>query len=468
MIFSSLQFFVFFAVLLTLLIVIKNDRARRWLLALGSLFFYGVWNPAFLPLLVGNAVVGWAAGIMISDSTNIKSRKQFLWLALLFFLGTLSYFKYALFFQANLRWFFGIENWTNWQIILPVGVSFFTFQAISYVVDVYRGNIKPCRDLFTFLIYIAFFPQLIAGPIVRATEFLPQLSRRINIKKYNILIGLQIFGAGFLQKHLIADTLAFYVDPVFARPELYSPSTLWVVLLSYTIQIFCDFSGYSLMAIGCARTLGFRLPENFHMPYLSQSISEFWQRWHMTLSRWLRDYVYVPLGGNRYGHRRTYVNLMITMLVGGLWHGASWNFVLWGALHGIALVIHRFWVSRCAGSFGTNRTRRYRFFSWVVTLLFVMLAWVPFRSPDFTTTLIYLQGLAFMQEGVDWLNGRAMIAILVVVVWHYLASRGIRRLFGLPSLRPFEPVPLLVLSMTAMVVLLFGPDRSSAFIYFQF
>jgi alginate O-acetyltransferase complex protein AlgI len=467
MIFSSLQFFVFFVVLLTLLIVIKNDRARRWLLALGSLFFYGAWNPAFLPLLVGNAVVGWATGMLISDSASIKSRKHYLWWALFFFLGTLGYFKYALFFQDNLRWFFGIEEWAEWQIILPVGISFFTFQAISYVIDVYRGDIKPCRNLFTFLIYIAFFPQLIAGPIVRANEFLPQLVRRINIKRPNILIGLQIFGAGFLQKYLIADTLAFYVDPIFSNPELYSPATLWLGLISYTIQIFCDFSGYSLMAIGCARTLGFRLPENFRMPYLSQSITEFWRRWHMTLSRWLRDYLYVSLGGNRSGQRRTYVNLLLTMLLGGLWHGASWNFVLWGALHGGALAIHRYWVSHRTGA-SDKLTRRYRFFAWALTLLFVTLAWVPFRSADFATTLVYMQGLTFMQGGVDWLNGRAMIAIIVVVLWHYLAFRGVRGLFGLPSLRPFEPVPLLALSMTAMVVLLFGPDRTSPFIYFQF
>lgn len=303
---------------------------------------------------------------------------------------------------------------------------------------------------------------------MRATEFLPQLTRRINIKKSNILIGLQIFGAGFLQKHLIADTLAFYVDPIFARPELYSPITLWLGLISYTIQIFCDFSGYSLMAIGCARTLGFKLPENFHMPYLSQSISEFWRRWHMTLSRWLRDYLYVSLGGNRCGQRRTSVNLLLTMLLGGLWHGASWNFVLWGALHGGALVIHRYWVSHRSGGIEKTHSRRYRFFAWALTVLFVMLTWVPFRSADFATTLIYIQGLAFMQVGVDWLNGRAMIAILAVVLWHYLALRGVRGLFGLPSLRPFEPIPLLVLSMTTMVVLLFGPDSSSAFIYFQF
>lgn len=451
-----------------LLVVIKNDRARRWLLVLGSLFFYGAWNPDFLPLLVGTAVVGWAAGVLISNSNSIKSRKHYLWLALLIFLGTLCYFKYALFFQDNLRWFFGIDDWADRPVILPVGISFFTFQAISYVIDVYRGDIKPCRNLFTFLIYVAFFPQLIAGPIVRATEFLPQLAHRINIKKSNILVGLQIFGAGFLQKHLIADTLAFYVDPIFSRPELYSPATLWLGLLSYTIQIFCDFSGYSLMAIGCARTLGFRLPENFRMPYLSQSISEFWQRWHMTLSRWLRDYLYISLGGNRRGHFRMYLNLLVTMILGGLWHGASWNFVLWGALHGCALVIHRYWVSHWAWSVREKNTPHYRFFSWALTLLFVMLAWVPFRSAGFATTLTYMQGLAFMHDGVSWLNGRATIAILIVVVWHCLSLRGIRGLFGLPSLRPFEPVPLLALSMTIMVVLLFGPDSSSAFIYFQF
>ena len=268
---------------------------------------------------------------------------------------------------------------------------------------------------------------------------------------------------------MFADNLSTFVDPVFAQPELYSSVTLWVSLLSYTGQIFCDFSGYSLMAIGVARTLGFVLPENFRMPYVSKSITEFWHRWHITLSFWLRDYLYISMGGNRKGEFRTYLHLMVTMLLGGLWHGASWNFVIWGGLHGIALAIHKYWVNKTEKwEYFLKNLMIFKVFSWTLTFLFVTVLWIPFRCTDFQKTSEYVTNLFGNQLGVNWVNPNIVFIILIMVTWHIFYIFRVQRLLCFPVTDIRGIYPQITLGFSLLMILMFAPVSSSPFIYFQF
>lgn len=466
MIFSSLEFFVFVVVLLICIQFTQSDRLRKSILLVASYIFYASWNPFFIPLLLGNGLVGYYAGKKIFHSTNDKEKRVYVAISIAFCLGALGYFKYANFFIANVAAILGTEDTTFLNIILPVGISFFTFQTLSYVIDLYRGRIKLCEHLPTFLLYIAFFPQLVAGPIVRASEFLPQLNRPVILRRENLILGLQIFLAGLIQKHLIADNLSGYVDSVFQNPELYSSLTLWIAMFAYAMQIFCDFSGYTLMAIGCGRIFGFRLPTNFRMPYISTSVTEFWRRWHITLSFWLRDYLYISLGGNRKGRIRTDINLMMTMLLGGLWHGASWNFVLWGGLHGGALVAHKIFLQYFGEADPRNLLRKWS--GWILTFLFVCFTWIPFRSTDFSTTVQYYSGLLGGGTDVHWLSPEVLVLLLISAAWHILYVRGTNTIFELPTFDIFKPKPLLAVTGSLLLLLLFGPVGTSPFIYFQF
>ena len=467
MIFTSLTFILFFGLLLTAFILLRGNRARQNLLLVASYIFYGAWNPAYLLLIAACSLWSWGLGFGIYHAASKARRLGYLWVSLGLSLGALGYFKYAGFFVENTALLFDLPSITPLEILLPVGISFFTFQAMSYSIDLYRGRIEPCTSLRRFLLYIAFFPQLVAGPIVRATEFLPQLERPLRLERQNVIVGSQIFLAGMAQKLLVADQLAPFVDSLFAQPLLYDSVTLWLGLVSYTIQIFCDFSGYSLMAIGSARILGFHLPENFRMPYLSRSIAEFWRRWHMSLSFWMRDYVYISLGGNRTGPVRTYVNLAATMLFTGLWHGASWNFVFWGAAHGIGLIIHRLW--RQSRPVQDSATLIGQFVGWALTLLFVMLLWIPFRAPDFTTAYLYLSGLFGPSGKVSWLSPTALLLLTAVIMWHLLWLRArIQNWTLFPIAEPWRPLPAIVLFSAMLAIILFAPIGATPFIYFRF
>lgn len=449
---------------MVLLAIFRDDKSRLFLLLVASYVFYGAWNPAYLALIFGCTLSGWLFGFLIHNAQDKQTKRVYFITSISISLGLLGYFKYATFFAENIHLIIGGDS-TFEKVLLPVGISFFTFQTMSYTIDVYRGNLELCRSLPKFMLFVAFFPQLVAGPIVRASEFLPQLNRSIKITPDNCIIGAQIFLGGAIQKVLFADTLSTFVDPVFDNPLLYSSETLWLALIAYSIQIFCDFSGYSLMAIGVARALGFELPPNFKMPYISISITEFWRRWHLTLSFWLRDYLYISLGGNRKGELQTKINLMITMLLGGLWHGASWNFVLWGALHGFGLVVHKYWTG---WQHAFKETTVYRYVAWLVTLIYVMLLWVPFRSSDFSTTIIFYQGLFSGGLGVDWMHTQSIFVVLTVAVWHVLYLRKNELLVGFPYQKPHRYIHLYPIVTALMLILLFAPTNSSPFIYFQF
>lgn len=416
----------------------------------------------------------WGFGYAMHYAETNRLKLTYLWASVALSLFFVGFFKYANFFAGNYAMLVGDRDWQPYDIVLPVGISFFTFQAMSYNIDLYRGNVQLCRSPVKFFLFISFFPQLVAGPIVRASSFLPQLQVPVHLTRENLIIGAQIFLGGAIQKVLFADNLSIFVDRVYESPEIYTTGTLWLAVFAYGMQIFCDFSGYSLMAIGIARILGFTLPENFRMPYISTSVTEFWRRWHISLSTWLRDYLYISLGGNRKGVTRTQVNMMITMVLGGLWHGASWNFVIWGALHGLALAVNRGWTVWTKGRFEIPEAWSpvTRLVSWALTLLFVLLAWVPFRSPDFATTQEMFAGLfsSSATGDIHWLHAPTVVILLLAVAWH-LAYRFWPQIieslpFDTARIQSVQAMTALVFSV--LVIFIFAPINASPFIYFQF
>lgn len=413
MLFNSYQF-IFLFLPLTLLGFLFLSRSSRELsiawLVLASLFFYGWWNPAYLFLIAASLLFNYTFGRMLGQNGRYseRARKWVLGLGVGFNLALLGYYKYAGFFVDNINAIIGTD-FNIGLIILPLAISFFTFQQIAYLVDVYRGIAREYSFLH-YALFVTFFPQLIAGPIVHHKEMLPQFLAGHPSRKTleNLSIGLTIFIIGLFKKTVLADNAALYATPVFAAAEggeQLSFFVAWGGALSYTMQLYFDFSGYSDMAIGAARLFGIRLPLNFHSPYKATSIVEFWRRWHMTLSRFLRDYLYIPLGGNRHGRVRRYRNLFITMLLGGLWHGAGWTFVVWGALHGIYLVINHAW-HRITIRFRQDGASDHRFaklFAWMITFVAVVIGWVFFRAADFSSALAILHGMLGL-NGVELPN----------------------------------------------------------------
>nr|WP_269783344.1 MBOAT family O-acyltransferase [Marinibactrum halimedae] len=405
---------------------------------------------------------------MVETNDPLK-KKRYLQLSLVISLGTLAFFKYFNFFVGSFYGVLGIEKSVFWEITLPVGISFYIFQAVSYSIDLYRGNISHCHSLTKFLLYVSFFPQLVAGPIVRAVDFLPQLDKDIRIRKENVIVGAQLFLGGAIQKVIFADTLRQFADPIFAEPTLYSAGTLWLAMLAFAGQIFGDFAGYSLMAIGIARIFGFELPENFRMPYISRSITEFWRRWHKSLSFWLRDYLYISLGGNRKGLHRTYFNLIATMVLGGLWHGASWNFVLWGFLHGMALAIHKLWeTTSIARTFKSNLPTANALFGWSLTFLFVCLLWIPFRAETFEISSQFLQGMFTFQQGIQWYHTPSLAIFALLFIWHSLYIIKAKPLMSYPDVGITRFHTAYALSITTLMIVIFAPEDASPFVYFQF
>jgi D-alanyl-lipoteichoic acid acyltransferase DltB (MBOAT superfamily) len=382
--FPTIEFAVFFvAVFILSWAFMPHPRAWRPFILVASYVFYGWVDWRWVLLLVASSVINTVAARVIATSPSPRTRKQALIAAICFDIGLLCVFKYLGFFVTEVDDFLDSLGLGSplplVQIVLPIGISFFTFQAISYVVDVYRGDTRAA-SLGDVAILQAFFPHLVAGPIVRANELLPQL--RVPRDPRTVLAGPGLFlvAGGLVKKTVVADELARrVVDPVFNDPAAHSGAEVLLAIYGFAAQIYCDFSGYTDMAIGLALLLGFVLPQNFNRPYLALSLQDFWRRWHMTLSRWLRDYLYIPLGGNRHGARRTYRNLMLTMLLGGLWHGAAWTFVIWGGIHGTALSVERWARERWVGF------RLPAWLAWFVTFHVVCLAWVFFRSPDLST-----------------------------------------------------------------------------------
>jgi D-alanyl-lipoteichoic acid acyltransferase DltB (MBOAT superfamily) len=382
MLFNSGIFLQFFAAFLLLYWLLRNNlRARNILIVLASYLFYGWWDYRFLALLVFSSVLDYFVGLGISRQTDLRRRKLWLACSVVANLTILGFFKYFDFFILSFAALMKELNIAvsvhTLGIILPVGISFYTFQAMSYTIDVYRREIPATRSLINFLAYVSFFPQLVAGPIERAHHLLPQFDRTLSITRPMLLEGIWLMLWGMFKKVFIADNLDPLVAMVYGSGS-YSAPVVLLATIAFAFQIYCDFSGYSDIARGTARVLGFDIMFNFKLPYAAVSIREFWRRWHISLSTWLRDYLYISLGGNRAGKARTYANLWITMVLGGLWHGAAWNFVSWGMWHAVGLMLNRAFGDRTAGLRPAARTTS--FFSWLVTMSFVLYGWLLFRA----------------------------------------------------------------------------------------
>ncbi|MGC9502626.1 MBOAT family O-acyltransferase [Baaleninema sp.] len=456
--------------------------AIGWLVA-ASLFFYGWWNPPYLLLLLFSIVFNYAVGRFLSrDRLNDGPRKWGLIGGIAVNLALIGYFKYANFFASIANDLLG-TTLDFGAIVLPLAISFFTFQQIAYLVDAYRGETQEYSFL-KYSLFVSFFPQLIAGPIVHHGDVIPQFSQG-KILKFNsddMAIGLTIFSIGLFKKVVFADTIATFANPVFdaaANGAQIGFAQGWVGALAYTLQLYFDFSGYSDMAIGAARLFGIRLPLNFNSPYKSVSIADFWRRWHMTLSRFLRDYLYIPLGGNRKGERRRYINLMVTMLLGGLWHGAGWTFVLWGGLHGFYLVVHRWWEKNTP----PVEAGWYRVSAQLVTFLAIVVGWVVFRAIDLASATAILRGMVGLngfsgmssQDAVVWIAALLGIAFFAPNTQEWISD-------SLPELEDaaetalaktrrwqWTPDPHWALfGATALVVAASFISQENEFIYFQF
>ncbi|SIS47784.1 D-alanyl-lipoteichoic acid acyltransferase DltB, MBOAT superfamily [Neptunomonas antarctica] len=400
MLFNSYTF-IFAYLPLTMLIFFAFSRLGNITMALTSLvacslFFYGWWNPAYLGLIVVS--IGWNYFLGRLLEKDRIQRKALLWLGIVSNIAVLGYFKYANFFVENLNLIL-VNDIHLETVVLPLAISFFTFQQVAYLVDAYRGETKE-HSFLHYCLFVTFFPQLIAGPIVHHKEMLPQFSRpqTYQLQASNIAIGMTIFFIGLFKKVIIADGFARWGSPVFGAADAGQTISLleaWAGALSYTLQLYFDFSGYSDMAVGLARLFGIKLPINFFSPYRALNISDFWRRWHMTLSRFLRDYLYISLGGNRKGPVRRYTNLMATMVLGGIWHGAGWNFFIWGGLHGCYLVIHQLWQATFATTLIATYKKYwfYRFLAWLITMLVVVVGWVFFRAASFDGAVNILSGM---------------------------------------------------------------------------
>jgi alginate O-acetyltransferase complex protein AlgI len=487
-VFSSPWFLLFLTATLAVLALPLGTDTKKRLLSVASCFFYAAWDYRYLGLLLAISTIDYVCAARLHAAAATSVRRRWLLLSLTSNLGILGYFKYCNFFLDSLNGLLGSERFPHMDILLPAGISFYTFKTMSYVIDVYRKELAPARSLLDYIMFVTFFPELIAGPIVRASVFLPQMSTPIGPTRERLALGGSAFLVGMTKK-VLADRLGVLVTPVFAAPHLYDAPTLWAAVIGFSLQIYCDFAGYSDMAIGTARMIGYRLPENFDMPYLARNITEFWRRWHMTLSSWLRDYLYIPLGGNRRGPARTYVNLAATMLLGGLWHGASWNFVLWGGLHGAALALHRRVALR-----GT-RAMLPIWLSTPLTLLFVMLCWVPFRCTGWQATVSMWGGMFGVGQGaLVRLAPDLGVIVIVVAAGHALgtlirradaggagaglAARGLQllsaRVVGDSLSGPYvrlgarSVLGAAVLFLWILLVFLFCSSASAPFLYFQF
>ncbi len=470
LLFSSGTFWALFIVFMPLYGLLRNRVLQMSAFVVAfSLFFYYKCSGWFALLLVSTSLVDWLLSqAMATEGATRSFRRGCVVLSLLSSLSVLAYFKYANFFLWNFHAMLG-GNFQPLDLVLPVGISFYTFQSVSYIIDVYKNKVQPARTWLEYAFFLSFFPALVAGPIVRADYFLPQIRQNRHASRNEVYTGLWLIILGVYKKAVIADYIAMYNDLIFDAPGAYTGFEALMGIVGYAMQIYCDFSGYSDMAIGLALIMGFRLALNFDFPYKARNISDFWHRWHISLSTWLRDYVYIPLGGNRKGKVRTYVNLMATMLIGGLWHGAAWKFVLWGGVHGAGLAAHKA-AAPVLSKIPDNRLMH--FTGWLSTMVFVVVLWVFFRA-DSASDALEIIGSASHGFSVEQLSAFAasrmlwLILMGVTIVSHFLPSdireRSALWFVGLPW-----PAKLIIFMLTVQCVLEFRSSEVAPFIYFQF
>ncbi len=472
MIFNSIVFLIFILAFLPLYFALKG-RNRMWLCLAASYLFYGWWDWRFLGLVLFTTTLDYSLGIVIRDTPDEAKKKKLVVLSVFMNLGFLGFFKYFNFFADSFRTMllnFGMEpSWNTLHIILPIGISFYTFQSMSYTIDVYRKEFEPERDFFRFATFVALFPQLVAGPIVRAKNFLPQFreDKKFEIERFKE--GLVQIAWGFFKKVAIADAIAPFVDQVFVSPQLFTSAHLLVAVFFYSFQIYCDFSGYSNIACGLAQMMGFDFPWNFRTPYFSRNFSEFWTRWHISLSSWLRDYLYISLGGNRKGTFFTYRNLVLTMLLGGLWHGANWTFLFWGFLHGFYLVVQRLTETSWQILMSFLRIPRILQATFAIAIVYfwTCFAWIFFRAPNFSTAWQVIDGIARM-DGMTVVN-KPLVAKCLFLIFVLLTAEITHQFVDLQKLA-VRNTAFRIAAITVLLLFLdmFGVFESASFIYFQF
>ena len=492
MLFPTLDFALFFLVVFGISWEMRRLPEPRKAFLLGaSYFFYGYWDWRFTALLAGSSLINYAAGRLIGLSEDARERKLLLGAAVglnLVILGVFKYYGFFLDSLADLLASAGLQRDLPFlEIILPVGISFFTFQGISYVSDVYRREIEAADSPLDVFLYISFFPQLVAGPIVRAADFLPQLKSEPRLDRSLVSIGILLILIGLFKKMVIANYLATeLVDEVFFDPTIYAGPDLVLAVYAYAVQIYCDFSGYSDIAIGVAALLGYRFKWNFKQPYRAASLREFWRRWHISLSQWLRDYLYKPLGGSRGGSLLTYRNLLLTMILGGIWHGAAWTFVIWGVIHGAALAGERLLVSlktvpatvMAEAGYGSPSLTQIepleqrrgvvaRAFAVLVTFHIVCLAWIFFRAENLEFALAYVQGLANWSDPGQYTQPFLVGIVAASLSAHFLPNDLVTRLAR--ALEPVGPIGLgFLLGFGILLIQSVAPEGVAPFIYFQF
>lgn len=471
MLFNSLSFVVF----LILVLVLYYSKLFNWtnkkrMLLLASYVFYGLWNPPLVILLWISTMVDWTAGNKLAVEDNQKKRNMWLILSMAVNLGFLAFFKYGNFLLEN---FIAVANMAGFEyealpmdIILPMGISFYTFQTMSYTIDMYKRKIEPARTFLDFALYVTFFPQLVAGPIVRAKDLITQFYEEKRATAEQFIWGIFLLTIGLFQKVVMADTLlADTSDTVFGSDKLLHGVDAWVGTLAFSGQIFFDFAGYSTCAIGIALMLGIVLPDNFKYPYASLGFSDLWSRWHITLSSWLKDYLYIPLGGNRHGITRMYIALMVTMLLGGLWHGAAWTFMVWGGLHGTYLILEKlqkqylpFKITKWNGIFLA-----------FITFSCVNITWVFFRSREFSTAWNMIKSMFYMQTNGEKILGsfeilKVCIVVGLLFICHWLMRNTSMKAVSLKT----NPILLGVIWAVMFFLIIISQGSGEQFIYFQF
>lgn len=469
MIFNSFEYLVFFILVFALYWAITDKyKWQNLLLLISSYIFYGWWDWRFLSLIIFSSFVDYYVGLKLYGSISPIKRQRWLLVSLCSNLGLLAIFKYYNFFADSFADSMLILGWEvddlTLNIILPVGISFYTFQTLSYTIDIYRRQFIPTKNMLSFFTYVAFFPQLVAGPIERASNLLPQIEGPRVFREKWFKEGLFQISIGLFRKIVIADNLGIYVDSVYGNWEIHNSSTLVLATLFYAFQIYYDFAGYSDIAIGSAKLLGFKFNQNFNFPYFSKSITEFWRRWHMSLSFWLRDYLYISLGGNRKGIKITYRNLMLTMLIGGLWHGSSWNFVIWGGIHGISLSLEKL-------IFFYGKNLRFSFIGYLYTFLIVLLSWVFFRTQDLESAIGILHTIFkfnFIKPFYGNINIVATASLMLIfgLFFDFYMFKSWKSVEGYGG--KLGTVKLIVFISVIVLVMNLFFSKSSNFIYFQF
>jgi len=485
MVFNSLQFVWFFLIVYAIYLALpalagraRGHRAQNWLLFVASYYFYAAWDYRFVALLAGSTIVDYTCGRILANISGDRRRRAVLWVSIGFNLAMLGFFKYFNFFADNLQSLFAAIGWqldfVTLRVLLPIGISFYTFVTMSYVIDVYRREVQPTRNFVDFAVFVAYFPHLVAGPILRAKTLLPQIARPRSISAEQVRHGLWLIAWGFFQKIFVADNLAPLASHVFAADAHATGVNVLLGVYAFAFQIYGDFAGYSNIARGTSKLMGIELIENFRFPYLALTPQAFWRNWHISLSTWLRDYLYIPLGGSRGSEWKTRRNLLFTMVLGGLWHGAAWTFVLWGAYQGLLLVFYRPFESAFAAlssprGFGETRRFAARLTAWVVMFHLTCYGWLIFRAPSFSKLGEMTRSLLFTFApstiDVPGLLTPLLLYVTPLLAVHALEARA-DDVLVVPRLMPV--LRYSIYAATLYLILLFGNFGGSEFIYFQF